>query len=143
MGITYEDKWKRPKTTAFKAFKNYKCFHIKTYICLPNTDTMQCGGCRLKGAHLLMFSVWRNSPAMASATKLVAQGFQVLGCFYLTTAVLPISILRAGHTFSRMVSMETCNYPRHQQFMLNNFIIDQMGMIAAAPSPAQCSVDLI
>lgn len=27
--------------------------------------------------------------------------------------------------------METHNYPRHQQFMLNNFIIERAGMIAA------------
>lgn len=37
--------------------------------------------------------------------------------------------------FSGTVSMETCNYPRHQQFMLNNFISDQMGTIAATPPP--------
>lgn len=34
--------------------------------------------------------------------------------------------------FSGTVSMETCNYPRHQQFMLNNFISNQMGAMVAA-----------
>ena len=53
--------------------------------------------------------------------------------FYLAIGVSRLPHLDSEQAvFSGTVSMETCNYPRHQQFMLNNFINDQMGTIAAA-----------
>lgn len=64
---------------------------------------------------------------MASVTEPAVQSFHpvFLGCFLISPSPR-FSLSSHLHsesrsTFSWAVSMETCNYPRHQQFMLNNF----------------------
>lgn len=136
---------------------------LLTLICQANTvcthfiiSSVPSHGCTLQ----LSFSVAANSPTCGSHHSLeeeisfdLQQHFSkscqchyileqqprrqrvshVLCCFSSRLPSLP-SPLWEQATFSGTVSMETCNYPRHQQFMLNNFIIDWMGAMAAHSS---------
>lgn len=66
---------------------------------------------------------------MASIGEPVVQRFHVITSFRLPPSRLCPE--REQATVSGTVSMETCNYPRHQQFMLSNSIVDIMAMTAA------------
>lgn len=56
------------------------------------------------------------------------------GNFSIFLGILISPLLSESGPYSA-VSMETCNYPRHQQFMLNNFSIERLCMIVAAVPP--------
>lgn len=64
------------------------------------------------------------------------------GNFSIFSGVLISPLPSERTTFCGAVSMETRNYPRHQQFMLNNFSIDRMGMLEAAVPPTPTTLHI-
>lgn len=112
------------------------CTHcIRLYLLSPLKST--CGPhCSVVGGdsqeHFCTVVILEEQPCNGIRHRARCAKFSMFSAVLISPLPSFPSPLWEQATFSRTVSMATRNYPRHQQFMLNNFIIDRMGMIAAA-----------
>lgn len=112
------------------------CTHcIRLYLLSPLISTCGPHCCVVGGdsqEHFCTVVILEEQPCNGICHRACCAKFSMFSAVLISPLPSFPSPLWEQATFSGIVSMATCNYPRHQQFMLNNFIIDRMGMIAAA-----------